>query len=199
MSVNDEPDGPDRAVFGQKNALRAEMRARLAALDPAEHRERSRQLLARLRELPALRLARRALVFAPLPTEPDIDPLWTLGALADKLCAYPRVEGMAMRAYYVHGLADLKPTRWNLREPPMVAAREAELADFHVVLVPGLMFDAQGTRLGRGGGYYDRFLADASRHTVLVGCCFALQRAKELPRAAHDVSMDYVVTDEGIL
>ena len=187
-------------MYEEKNALRAEARARLAALDPAEHRERSRQLFARLREMPALRYARRALLFAPLPSEPNIDLLWTVGSVADKQCAYPRVEGMAVRLYYVRGLAELEPTRWGLREPPQLAAREADVKDFNVILVPGLAFDARGARLGRGGGFYDRLLAGRGPRTTVIGCCFAFQRAaKLLPTAPHDVPMDFVCTDEGLI
>ena len=192
--------GPDWGLYEEKNALRAVQRARLAALDAAERAERSRQLVARLREMPALRFARRALLFAPLPNEPDIDLLWALGGFADKQCAYPRVEGMTMRLYYVRGLAELEPSRWGLREPPPLAAREAELKDFNVILVPGLAFDQRGARLGRGGGFYDRLLAGRGKRTTLVGCCFAFQRAAELlPVAPHDVGMDFVCTDEGLI
>ena len=192
--------GPDWALYEEKNALRAEARARLAALEPAEYRERSRQLFARLREMPALRFAKRALLFAPLPTEPDVDALWSWGAVAEKQCAYPRVEGMTMRLYYVHGLAELEPTRWGLREPPQLGAREADVKDFNVILVPGLAFDARGARLGRGGGFYDRLLAGRGPRTTVIGCCFAFQRAaKMLPVAPHDVTMDFVCTDEGLI
>lgn len=191
--------GPDWALYEEKNALRAEMRARLAAMSADERRERSRMFLARLREMPAFRFARRAALFASLPTEPDTDALWTIGSVMDKACAYPRMEGMATRLYYVRGLAELEPTRWGLREPPQVAAREAELADMHVILVPGLAFAPDGARLGRGGGFYDRLLAGRGKRTVLVGCCFSFQRRESLPLAPHDVAMDYVCTDEGLL
>ncbi len=185
----------DWAMFEQKNAVRAAMRLLLERIDPADRRERSRVLIDRLTELPAWKAARRVLLFAPLPTEPDIDPLWTLGTLADKECAYPRVEGMVTRLYYVHGLADLEPTRWQLREPVKLAAREADIADFDVVLVPGLAFDALGGRLGRGGGFYDRLLAGRSQQATLVGVCFAAQRVEQLPLAPHDVLMDMVYTE----
>ena len=174
-------------------------RARLAALDPADRQARSRRLIVRLRELPAVRLARRALLFAPLPTEPDIDPLWELGAWADKQCAFPRVEGMETRLYYVRGLDELEPARWGLREPPQLAAREADVADFQVILVPGLAFDARGARLGRGGGFYDRLLAGRGKRTTVIGCCFAFQRVENLALAPHDVLMDSVCTDEGLI
>ncbi len=183
------------ATFEQKDAVRAMMRQLLSRLDPEVRQERSRSLVARLTELPAWTAARRVLLFAPLPVEPDIDPLWTMGALEGKECAYPRVEGMVTRLYYVHGLAELEPTRWGLREPPMLAAREADVVDFDLVLVPGLAFDAQGGRLGRGGGFYDRLLAGRSKQATLVGVCFAAQQMEQLPLAPHDVLMDIICTE----
>ncbi len=197
MSADGQKPPVDWATFEQKNTVRAMMRQLLSRMDPGVRQERSRLLVARLIELPAWQAARRVLLFAPLPVEPDIDPLWTLGALDGKECAYPRVEGMVTRLYYVHGLAELEPTRWGLREPLKLAAREADVADFDLALVPGLAFDAQGGRLGRGGGFYDKLLAGRSKAATLVGVCFAAQRVEQLPLAAHDVLMDVVYT-EGI-
>ena len=185
----------DWALFERKNAVRATMRQRLARLDPADRRERSRSIVARLLELPAWQAARRVLLFAPLPVEPDVDPLWSQGALDGKECAYPRVEGMVTRLYFVHGLAELEPTRWGLREPAKLAAREADIADFDLALVPGLAFDARGGRLGRGGGFYDRLLAGRNPQATLVGVCFAAQRLDELPLAPHDVLVDAICSD----
>ena len=183
------------ALYEQKNSVRAAMRLLLERIDPADRQKRSRALVARLTALPAWKSARRVLLYAPLPTEPDIDPLWSLGALDGKECAYPRVEGMVTRLYYVHGLADLEPTRWQLREPIKLAAREADIADLDLALVPGLAFDAQGGRLGRGGGFYDRLLAGRNKKATLVGVCFAAQRVEQLPLAPHDVLMDTVRTE----
>jgi 5-formyltetrahydrofolate cyclo-ligase len=69
-----------------------------------------------------------------------------------------------------------------------------------VVLVPGLAFTAAGGRLGQGGGWYDRFLAsvDRSRCTI-VGVAFAEQLVDTLPLEPHDVLMDLVVTDAGVV
>ena len=195
MSVEGEKPPVEWVTFEQKNSVRAAMRGLLARMDPADRQERSRALVARLTALPAWKAALRVLLFAPLPTEPDIDPLWSLGALDGKECAYPRVEGMVTRLYYVHGLADLEPTRWQLREPVKLAAREADPADFDLVLVPGLAFDAQGGRLGRGGGFYDRLLAGRSKQAILIGVCFAAQRVEQLTLASHDVLMDAVCTE----
>ena len=66
-----------------------------------------------------------------------------------------------------------------------------------VVLVPGLAFTATGGRLGQGGGWYDRFLADVRPECTTIGVCFAEQVVDELPIEPHDVAVDIVVTDDG--
>ena len=183
--------------LSQKTAWRITMRQRLRELDPGARAVRSREIVRRITASPMWRQATRVLLFAPLPVEPDLDLLWADGVLAGKQVAYPRVEGTTLRSYYVGGLDELQLTRWGLREPPRRAAREAMLNEFGLVLVPGLAFDAEGGRLGRGGGYYDRLLAPRDPvETRLVGVGFAFQRAAEpLPLAAHDVRMDEVCTD----
>ena len=173
------------------------MRRLLAEIPKAEREERSRLLLRQLVKTPAWCTAARVLLYAPLPTEPDLDVLWRDGALDGKQVIYPRVDGTALRLYHVSAFAELERSRWGLREPPSHAEREVMLEDASVALVPGLAFDAAGGRLGRGGGYYDRLFArrDPTK-TRLVGVGFAFQLvAESLPLAAHDVKMDEVCTD----
>ncbi|MBK8085494.1 MAG: 5-formyltetrahydrofolate cyclo-ligase [Devosia sp.] len=67
-----------------------------------------------------------------------------------------------------------------------------------VILMPLLGFDSAGTRLGYGGGYYDRTLAALSKRPRLIGFAFALQEVDHIPRQAHDVPLDMIVTDAGV-
>lgn len=67
-----------------------------------------------------------------------------------------------------------------------------------VILMPLLGFDRHGTRLGYGGGYYDRTLAHLARRPRLVGFAFARQEIDHIPRDAHDVPLDAVVTELGV-
>ena len=66
-----------------------------------------------------------------------------------------------------------------------------------IVLMPLLGFDRYGTRLGYGGGYYDRTLASLSRLPRLIGFAFAAQELDHIPREMHDVPLDAVVTEQG--
>jgi 5-formyltetrahydrofolate cyclo-ligase len=66
-----------------------------------------------------------------------------------------------------------------------------------IIIMPLLGFDRRGTRLGYGGGYYDRTLARLGKRPRLVGIAFAAQELDEVPREAHDVPLDMVVTELG--
>jgi 5-formyltetrahydrofolate cyclo-ligase len=86
--------------------------------------------------------------------------------------------------------ADLAEGAFHIMEPAGEPFCDYERID--VVLVPGMAFDAAGRRLGRGRGYYDRFLA-AHPHVYKIGVCFPFQRVAEVPAEPHDVVMDEVV------
>lgn len=68
-----------------------------------------------------------------------------------------------------------------------------------LVVVPGLAFTAAGHRLGQGGGWYDRFLSQVRADCTTIGVCFAEQILESLPIEAHDVAVDHVVTDRGVV
>jgi 5-formyltetrahydrofolate cyclo-ligase len=61
------------------------------------------------------------------------------------------------------------------------------------ILVPGLAFTSCGRRLGRGGGYYDRTLAEIAPQALALGVCFSLQMVETLPAESHDQSVHYVL------
>jgi len=68
-----------------------------------------------------------------------------------------------------------------------------------VVVVPGLAFTTDGDRLGQGGGWYDRFLSQVRSDCTSIGVCFTEQIVDALPVEAHDVVVDHVVTDRGVV
>ena len=90
---------------------------------------------------------------------------------------------------------------WCAATGRLVAVPEADVEPSwpDVVVVPGLAFTAAGDRLGQGGGWYDRFLSKVRPDCTTIGVCFAEQIVDELPVEVHDVTMDHVVTDRGVL
>lgn len=80
----------------------------------------------------------------------------------------------------------------------LAPSEQAPRAEPDLVLMPLLGFDKHGTRLGYGGGYYDRTLAQMTKKPKLIGLAFAVQELDEIPREAHDVPLDAVITEQGI-
>jgi 5-formyltetrahydrofolate cyclo-ligase len=80
----------------------------------------------------------------------------------------------------------------------LAPSEHAPRATPDIVLLPMLGFDANSTRLGYGGGYYDRTLAGLERRPRLVGLAFAAQELPEIPRHAHDMPLDAVITEQGV-
>jgi len=82
---------------------------------------------------------------------------------------------------------------------PSPGSAEVPPADLDCVLVPGVAFDADGFRLGYGGGYYDRFLAGLRGRVLVIGLAYGWQVVPRLVREPHDRPVDLVVTDEWVL
>jgi 5-formyltetrahydrofolate cyclo-ligase len=115
--------------------------------------------------------------------------LWELGSLEHHLVSYPYCDGETLSFRTVSTLSDLCPGRYGIREP--VGGASPEQLD--LIVVPGLAFTADGNRLGRGAGFYDRFLSTIPGYAVKVGVCFAFQLVLEIPVECHDVKVDALV------
>ena len=180
-----------------KAALRAQMRAAIAAIPREEAASQARAVTGRLAGWPVYRRARCVLLYAALPDEPDSAALFVRLLADGKRVALPRCEARGeMQAVWVEDWRALRLGRFGLREP----ASELPAADpmeIDLALIPGLAFDRTGVRLGRGMGYYDRFLARTT--AVPVGVAYWEQLLPELPAAAHDMRMAHLATSRGIL
>lgn len=187
-----------RAVTKQQ--LRSEAREQLRDLSSNERAEASDRICRSLLQRRAVRDASVIAMFDPLPSEPDVANLRNLVVAArsgTRFC-YPRCEEDGNLVFYIvdddsHLLSI--PKR-DFREPDPTVCDRTAITEIDVVLVPGLAFTKDGkTRLGRGGGFYDRFLADPGLDATKLGICFAVQLRDTLPREPHDQPVDAIVTE----
>lgn len=172
-------------LAAQKKALRRRLRRWRRGLAPSWVAQTSAQVCAAVRALPQWQAANTVLLYRALPGEVQVE------ALAEgKRACWPVVVG-AGQPLLLRGDGPVRRGAFGVLEPtercPIVLPDEVDL-----VVVPGLGFDDQGGRLGMGGGYYDRTLA--GMRAVRVGVCFAGQRVEAVPRGAHDLRMDAVVS-----
>ena len=176
-----------------KKELRAAMRRRNLGMDAAERAEASRRIFGRAGRLEAFGRARTVGVFCSLADEPDTSEALARWSAAGRRLAVPRVEGDVMR-FYEYDPRTMRPGAFGIAEPGP-EARLCEPRELDLVIVPGTAFTAAGARMGRGRGYYDKYLAQPEVHAVKIGVCYAHQLVGELPSEPHDVAMDCVITD----
>ena len=188
----------------RKDELRKQMRQQKRQFTPQQLEELSLPIIARLKE--RLKDARTILAYYSLPDEVNTH------SLVDELLAegntvlLPKVvDADTMVICRYTGPHDLQEGVLHLMEP--IGEPFTAYENIDVVIVPGMAFDAQGRRLGRGRGYYDRFLSSLgtvlsessdgdSLRTVpseLIGVCFDFQKVPEVPTDACDIPVDEVI------
>ena len=190
----------------QKRALRREMSAARAALSETERLTRSEAASARLLALPelaALAGAGPKTVAGYVAAKGEIDPAPALAAVAASgtAVALPRVAPEAPRLRFHRADAGpLAPGRFGIDEPA-AAAPEMAPHELDVVIVPGLAFDAEGRRVGFGGGYYDGAFGASGpgKRPALIGLCYDFQIVARCPAGEGDIPVDLVVTDARVL
>jgi 5-formyltetrahydrofolate cyclo-ligase len=194
------------AVALEKRAARAAVRAAVSALTPTERALGSAAVCQRVMGTEAFAAARVVMVFAPLGDEVDLERVVDrCRETGRRVCAartdWDRslLEPAMLTAERGAGWSGLARARYGLREPPPEAAK-LELREVDLVLVPGVAFDRSCHRLGRGGGFYDRFLSrpELSR-AYLIGVGFGVQVVSTVPRSGHDRPVHAVVTDREVI
>ena len=98
----------------------------------------------------------------------------------------------------LHGISELAPGHFGIREPKQEFIRPAPLSDASVIIVPIVAWDERGYRIGNGGGYFDVALAPL-KGNLTVGLAFEAQRVDRVPEERHDVPLKMIVTEKRIL
>ena len=185
----------------EKSAIRDEVRRVMLDRDPQERAREAAVARDRCLEIVRARRATSVMVYLADPGEIDLDPTITSLLADDRIAVAAPVVSPRAGRMTCGRLLDLDPAslvtdRYGLRSPaPPVL--ELDPASLEVVLVPGVAFTRDGRRLGRGGGYYDRFLITLPPTVHLVGVCHSRQLRDDLPSEAHDVHVHEVVVTGG--
>jgi len=182
------------SIQERKQALRREVRAALDVIPPALRAIRSESARAKLESQALWQNAASILFYAPGPTELDVWPLVSHALTTGKSVVLPRfvLQSNTYIACQIHDAAtDLKSGQFGIREPADHCG-EVSLNRLDLILVPGVAFDLDGRRLGRGKGFYDRLLA-AVRGTT-CGVAFDEQIAGEITVEPHDIRVNCILT-----
>ena len=148
-----------------------------------------------LQQWPEWNCARVIMGFMALPSEPDVLPALRQAFARGAKIAFPIVDGDTIQVGAVASLSDEHFTVDSMGVKSPSAWTPIDVDALDIVLVPGVAFDARGGRLGRGGGFYDRFLARLAAHTHTVGVSDARRIVANVPMEPHDFRTKWLVSD----
>lgn len=183
-------------IAEQKQQLRRSCRRMRNELGEAARQQASRSICGWIEAWPVFQRAAILLAYMPMAGEADLTHL--MERQPQKHWVLPRIIPAENHRMVFHPYIPARLVRhpFGMAEPaadlPVIPPEEVELA-----LVPGLAFDRSGRRLGYGGGYFDRFLRDFGG--VSLGVVFQALLLDQLPHGEHDVSVQWLVTEAGLL
>lgn len=177
----------------QKVALRKLIKQRLSRMTSPERQRESARMEQMLLRHPKVQQARVIMLYAALP-----DEVYTSNCLISlaqtKTVLLPVVRGDLLEVRQFSTLGSMSPGAYNISEPQ--GQPWTDLSRIDLVIVPGVAFDRSGNRLGRGRGYYDRFLSQPTLQAAYkLGLCYPCQLCDRVPAEPCDICMDEVLCD----
>ncbi|MBK8270549.1 MAG: 5-formyltetrahydrofolate cyclo-ligase [Planctomycetes bacterium] len=179
-----------------KKELRSKLKAVLEGMSPDVIRERSARAAQKLIAEPEYQHCEVMMIYLSLPNEADTTALVLNAWRTRKRVLAPQVgwETKQMMPVEINNLdTDVAASEYGIREPIRGTPFPIELID--LVIVPGVGFDHHGNRLGRGRGFYDRFLSRPNFRGTFCGFALEEQVVESLPADPHDVKVHMLVTD----
>jgi len=181
-----------------KQRLRQQMRRRRRALSHSQQHQAAQGLRRQLHRSGLLLQARRLALY--LAQDGELNPLPAVNAVQKSGRLYlPKLHPLKpnrLHFYHWHSKTPLDRNRFGIGEPPARARTRSPWWSLSLILLPLVAFDAQGQRLGMGGGFYDRSLARFNgKRPRLIGIAHACQQVEALPVASWDIGLDGILTD----
>jgi 5-formyltetrahydrofolate cyclo-ligase len=191
-----------------KRRLRKDFIHKRDSINPEQKRLKEAAIEKRLFALKEFKKAESILLYVSFRSEVNtknyLEDVITLG----KKLVLPRVEAnrRSLRLFEVTDPSELSPGYMGILEPKIKKDREISLNNIDLVIIPGTGFDLTGSRIGYGGGYYDRLLsyeskqlARVEKHIMTVALAFEEQIGDEIPAEPHDIKVDMIVTDKRLI
>ena len=179
---------PSQKLLREKNQMRELLAQKRRLLTKEQILEQSALIISQLEQLPCFQSAKTVLLYYPMHNEVDLLPL-IKKYKKEKTFLFPVVHRKWMTACPYEGNAKMHRGKYNIPEP----TTDPYTGKIDLILVPGVAFDKRGNRLGRGGGYYDRFIKSQPPTTTLVGVAYDFQLVDKVPANRRDQKMHHVI------
>ena len=169
--------------------MRQRLRSRIGFLSAERREVASQEIFAEIALLPEFTKSRVIALYSALPDEPQ-STAFISEWYKHKRIVLPRVEGDIMQ-FYDYNPEQMTPGSFGINEPLGKTPCPPEQID--LMIVPGVGFTTDGKRMGRGKGFYDKYLAQSGFRASTIGVCFKVQIVDNLPVEKFDREVDKVI------
>lgn len=176
----------------ERDNLRRQLVTRRKEMSGQEVDKQSKQICKRLEQLQPLARAQVIMGYSSIRNEVNLIPWLQQLKEQGRTILLPRVQGNCIEAIKLQDWTDMDSGSFGIREP---RGEAFDAGKIEVVLVPGLVFDANGYRLGYGKGYYDRFLPRLNQQCFKCGVCYEYQVVDSVFPHPEDIPVHWIVTD----
>ncbi|XP_066096699.1 5-formyltetrahydrofolate cyclo-ligase isoform X1 [Saccopteryx bilineata] len=194
------------AMSGAKRSLRAELKQRLRAISAEERLRQSRLLTQKVIAHSQYQKSKRISIFLSMPDEVETEEIIKDIFQRGKTCFIPRYQFQSSHMDMVklaspEEISSLPKTSWNIHQPGEDEVREEALSTggLDLIFLPGLGFDKEGNRLGRGRGYYDTYLQRCEHQHAkpyTIALAFKEQICLQVPVDENDMKVDEVLYED---
>ncbi|MBI5848459.1 MAG: 5-formyltetrahydrofolate cyclo-ligase [Nitrospirae bacterium] len=180
----------------EKASLRKEILAKRDSIPPVVKKIKDKSILERLFSLDEVKTAKTIFLFASFRSEVDTFGMIQRALDEGKRVVLPRVEGQNLGLYEIKNRDELVPGYMKIPEPSVLTDdRKCGINDVAAIIIPGAAFDETGNRIGYGGGFYDRLLAELQKPVPVVAPTYEEQVIESVPTDDHDKKVSIIVTD----
>jgi len=186
-------------VADEKKYLRAILKETRESLTASFAKTSSSRVQSAFLHTDFYRHSQAIVLHSELANEVSTDAILSDVLAAGRAIFYPRLDRArdALSLCKVESRSDLAPGAYGILEP-QTPAIDTSLLPPYVVVVPGVAFSIRGERIGRGGGHYDRLLAELAPHAITVGLAYSFQLLDDVPQSGWDRRLNFVVTETAI-
>lgn len=184
-----------------KKTIRKDILRKRDSIQPEIRQIKDRLIMDKVISLPDFLKAKIILYFASFRSEVNTLPQIEEAFRSGKRIVLPKVDNAnkRLKLYEILNTDEIKLGFWGIPEPEAIPERERDINEVDLVIMPGVAFDMQGTRLGYGAGYYDKLLSGLKRKISLIAIAYEEQTVDSLPSEDHDIRIDIIVTDKRII
>jgi len=185
-----------------KHTLKQEILEKRNSLSEEEIAEKSSAIIKSLYSSPEFQAAKNILFYLSVRNEIDTqEAIKELLGKKEKTIIVPYVikNNPILQLSELRDFNELEKKAFDILEPKQVYIKEYNPEKLDLIIIPGLVFDLSGHRIGYGYGYYDRFLKTIKHNPKKIGLAYDFQVIDKIPKEQHDVPMDIVLTESRVI